>query len=35
MKKSLKWLAISVGFGMNEPSDSLNDGAEFAFFPNI
>ena len=35
MKKSLKQLAISVGFVMNEPYDSMNDGAEFDFLPKM
>ncbi len=30
-----KVVAISVGFVMNEPSDSMNDGAELAFLPKI
>jgi hypothetical protein len=34
-KKIIKVLAISVGFVMNEPSDSMNDGAEFVFLPQI
>ena len=29
MKQLLKYLAISVSFVMNEPSDSINDGTEF------
>ena len=29
-KKVLKYVAISVGFVMNEPSDSINDGAQFS-----
>jgi hypothetical protein len=34
-EQSLKELAISVGFMMNEPSDLMNDGAEFAFLPKM
>jgi hypothetical protein len=35
MKKSLKQLTKSMSFVINEPSDSMNDGAKGAFFPKV
>ena len=34
MKKIIK-LVGKISFEMNDPSDSINDGAEFAFFPKM